>query len=291
MRVLRFVAPVLALACMPTAPVVVAPSPGCTTPSFWTADTPTRLAPQAFGRLPPERQARRPLSVSGGYELAARPPDVPADLDVYVAGGYPGGPREIRPVPSLGPGWEFVPDYSLIQYVGSPSPGPSDAITNEQDASRRADQIACSYGLLGGDMDSAWTKRDGNGLWQVAFVRRISGYRDYANKGLTVTFDASGRLRNILARRRPLLERTTYPTRSSDEAWTLARSGHWLTFFLNDGAPTTPVELDRFVVRSVEIAYVEGEVLSDRDIVRPYFVFRDASDNTLYVSAIAGDRP
>ena len=79
--------------------------------------------------------------------------------------------------------------------------------------------------------------------------------------------------------------------RCSSRVRILVQNGRWLTFNLEDGAPMTPAQVDRFVVTSVDIVYVEGEVLSARDIVRPYFVFRDANDQTIYVSAIANDPP
>ena len=250
----------------------------------------------AFGALPPEHQAKRILTIAS-YDLATGLPTAPPTLNVYIAGGYPDS--DANRVSVFGePGWDFAPGLSLLQYGATDRPlGLAGGIRSDADALARADSVARPRGLLPADTESTRVVRQSRG-WRITFSRRIDGRIDYANKGgLVVAMDANGQVRNILARRRPLLERSAYPTRTAQEAWTLVRSGRWLTFVLEDGAPTTPAQVDRFVVRSVEIVYVEGEVqivdnrASARDVIRPYFVFRDASDQTIYVSAIAGDTP
>ena len=188
-------------------------------------------------------------------------------------------------------GWEFVPSLSLLQYVGTDRPlGLAGGVRSDADALARADSVLRPRGLLPADTENTRVRRQSAG-WRVTFARRIDGRLDYANKGLAVSMDTNAQVRNVIVRRRPLLERSAYPTRTAQEAWTLVQNGRWLTFNLEDGAPTTPAQVDRFVARSVDIVYVEGEVLAARDIVRPYFVFRDANDQTVYVSAIANDPP
>jgi hypothetical protein len=267
-----------------------APTSSSAQPIFWSVDQPQARGASAFGALPPERQAKRILSIAT-YQLATVLPTAPPTLNVYVAGAYPDA--DTARVAIFGePGWQFTPALSLLQYVGTDRPlGPAGAIGSDAEALARAEAILRPRGVLPPDTQSTRITKDPAGRWGVSFARRIDDRVDYANKGLRVTFDATGQVRNILVRRRPLLERSAYPTRTAQEAWALVQSGRWLTFNLEDGAPTTPAQLDRFVARSVDIVYVEGEVLAPRDIVRPYYVFRDANDQTIYVSAIAGDLP
>jgi len=237
-------------------------------PIFWDADQPQTRGASAFGALPPERQAKRILTIAS-YQLATGLPTAPPTLNVYVAGAYPDA--DTARVAIFGePGWQFTPALSLLQYVATDRPlGPTGAIGSDAEALARAEAILRPRGLLPPDTQTTRITKDAAGRWGVSFVRRIDDRVDYANKGLRVTFDASGQVRNILVRRRPLLERSAYPTRTAQEAWALVQSGRWLTFNLEDGAPTTPAQLDRFIARSVDIVYVEGEVLAPRDIVRP----------------------
>jgi hypothetical protein len=256
---------------------------------FWTVDQPQLRGASAFGTPPAERQAKRILTIAT-YELATGLPTAPPMLNVYVAGAYPDS--DANRVAVFGePGWAFVPSLSLLQYVGTDRPlGLAGGVRTDADALARADSVLRPRGLLPVDTESTRVVRQSTG-WRITFARRIDGRLDYANKGLVVSMDTNSQVRNVLVRRRPLLEQSAYPTRTAQEAWTLVQSGRWLTFNVEDGAPTTPAQVDRFVARSVDIVYVEGEVLSARDIVRPYFVFRDANDQTIYVSAIANDMP
>ena len=278
----------IALACQPSAPTA-SPSPSPTPLVFWLLDSPTARGPSAFGILPPERQAKRILTI-GGYALATTLPTAPPTLNVYVAGGYPDS--DLNRAAMFGePGWDFVPFYSVLNYIGTDRPlGPVAPAAIDTAARSQAESVLRPRGLLPADTEVTRVARQGTG-WRVTFARRIAGRIDFANKGIIVNVDANGQVRNILARRRPLLEQSPYPTRTAAEAWALVQSGRWLTFIVEDGAPTTPGTVDRFVVRSVDIVYVEGEVLSARDIIRPYYVFRDANDQTIYVSAIANDLP
>ncbi len=279
-------APTLMLACAP-APAVPSVAPATTVvPAFWDPDPAVDRGPDAFGPLPVERQAARVLSV-GSYELRASLPQAPHEMAVYIAGSYPA--TEATRVRILGEHWEFVPMLSLVQYKGSDAPlGSPGPLGDAGEATRRAEAVLRSYGQLPPDTISTGSQKNDAGLWRARFARRMSGYLDYANKGLTVSFGTDGRVQNILGRRRPLLEQSAYPTRTAQEAWTLLQSGHWRSFFVEDGA-SGALSVDRFVADSVEIAYVEGEVLTDHDVVRPYYVFRATRGVTLYISAIAGD--
>lgn len=278
---------IVIVACQP-APAASSPSPSQAPIVFWALDTPQVREASAFGALPPERQARRVVTIAG-YQLATTLPTAPPSLNVYVAGGYP-DPDIDRAAVFGEPGWQFVPYFSLVQYVGADRPlGALGPPATDADALARAEAVLRPRGLLPADTQPSRIAQQTRG-WRVSFARHIDGRIDYANKGLTVSIDPNGQIVNILARRRPLLEQSAYPTRSAQDAWALAQSGRWLTFIVEDGAPQGGA-IDRFVVRSVDIVYVEGEVLSARDIIRPYYVFRDANDQTIYVSAIAGDTP
>ena len=214
----------------------------------------------------------------------------PASLNVYIAGGYPESDASQTAIFGE-PGWTFFGPHSQIQYIGTDRPlGQTGAAMSEGDALARADAVLRPRGLLPADTQVSKVASARTG-WRITFARRIDGRVVYTNKSLIVDLDANGQIRQILGRRRPLLERTAYPTRSPQEAWALAQAGRWLTFIVEDGAPTTPGEVDRFVVRSVDLVYIEGEVLTQRDFIRPYYVFRDANDQTIYVSAIASDGP
>ena|SRR2546423_880887 len=270
------------------APTAPGPSPSPPPIVFWMPDAPQVRAASAFGSLPPERQAKRVVTI-GGYQLATTLPTAPTTLNVYIAGGYPDSDTG-RAAVFGETGWQFVPYFSLLQYAGTDRPlGTPGPAATDGEALARAEAVLRPRGLLPSDTQKTRVAQQTRG-WRVSFARQIDGRIDYANKGLTVSVDTNGQIPNILGRRRPLLEQSAYPTRTAQEAWTLAQSGRWLTFIVEDGAPQGGA-IDRFVVRSVDIVYVEGEVLSPRDIIRPYYVFRDANDQTIYVSAIAGDLP
>jgi hypothetical protein len=63
-------------------------SPSPTPVPFWRADDPVSRTASSFGALPAERQAKRILTI-GTYQLDTGLPTAPANLNVYVAGGYP----------------------------------------------------------------------------------------------------------------------------------------------------------------------------------------------------------
>ena len=290
MRRLLMTAVLLITAC--EAPAATAsPSPTAEPVAFWDADAPQVRGPSAFRPLPPERQARRILTI-GAYQLGTTLPAVPPTLNVYLAGGYPDS-EKTRVSRFSEPGWDFVPFYSLVHFSragNAPALGPLLPAPTEAAAQSRAEAVLRPRGLLPADTQLTRVSRQRDG-WYVTFARRIDGRIAYANKGVIVNVDANGQVWQVLIRRRPLLEQSAYPTRTAQEAWNLAQAGRWLTFNVEDGAPTTPAAVDRFVAKSVDIVYVEGEVLSERDPIRPYYVFRDANDQTIYVSAIANDGP
>jgi hypothetical protein len=250
----------------------------------------------AFTPLPPERQASRILRINA-YQLSATLPSAPPTLNVYLAGGYPDS-EKMRIARFNEPGWNFVPFYSLLQFdrSGAVVPGPVAALgpvlqaPTEAAAQSRAEGVLRPRGLLPADTQLSRIVRQRDG-WYITFARRIDGRITYTNKGAIVNVDANGQVWQVLIRRRPLLEQSAYPARTAQEAWSLAQAGRWLTFNLEDGAPLTPATVDRFMVKSVDIVYVEGEVNTERDIIRPYYVFRDMNDQTIYVSAIANDGP
>jgi len=272
------------------------PSPTAEPVVFWDADTPQVRGPSAFTPLPPERQASRVLRINA-YQLSTTLPTAPPTLNVYMAGGYPDADKA-RVSRFNEPGWDFVPFFSLVQFDragnvvpgGAPPLGPVLQAPTETAALARAEAVLRPRGLLPADTQLTRVVRQRDG-WRITFARRIDGRITYTNKGAIAYVDANGQVFQVLIRRRPLREQSAYPTRTAQEAWTLAQAGRWLTFNLEDGAPLTPGTVDRFMVKSVDIVYVEGEVLTERDPIRPYYVFRDMNDQTIYVSAIANDGP
>jgi len=89
-----------------------------------------------------------------------------------------------------------------------------------------------------------------------------------------------------LARRRPILAVSRYPLRRPSDAWALLQAGQGHTMYVDDGAPLGPVHLSEFVVTSVELVYLEVEVLGPRELMQPYYAFREAGGSVLYVPAV-----
>src|SRR2546430_1728057 len=95
----------------PSPTVLGTQGPAATQPPivFWMPDAPQVRAASAFGSLPPERQAKRVVTI-GGYQLATTLPTVPATLNVYIAGGYPDSDTGRAAVFGEA-GWQFVPYF------------------------------------------------------------------------------------------------------------------------------------------------------------------------------------
>jgi hypothetical protein len=124
------------------------------------------------------------------------------------------------------------------------------------------------------------------GTSRYMYLRSIDGLLVYVNKALSAMVDPSGRV-TAIGRRRPLLAASMYPLRTPESAWRLATEGRWTTMFLDDGGTVDPTQIEEFVVQRVELAYAEVEVRAPRELMQPYYLFRDAAGHALYVPALA----
>jgi hypothetical protein len=260
----------------------MAPPPG----TLWVPDRTRQLPPHAFGVLPPESQARRPSARE--YELAAPLPDAPEALPVYLGGRYPDDYHSVfaRVTERGQPGWQFIPQYSLVTYRGEPLPDECPPITNSEEAGRCAMDILTAYGLLLPDYRLLQVIVERDDTWRISFARHIDGRAVYTKGTLQAVVSRGGRVTAILAHRRPLLEESTYPLRTPEEAWRLLQAGRGRALSADDGA-TTGGHGERFVVRALELVYVEAEPSLPRQIVQPYYLFRSQEGATLYVPAVA----
>ena len=73
----------------------------------------------------------------------------------------------------------------------------------------------------------------------------------------------------------------------NDQAWTDLQQGRARTMYVDDGAPVAPVHLAEFVVTSVELVYLELQVIGPRELMQPYYAFRESGGSVLYVPAVA----
>jgi hypothetical protein len=253
----------------------------------------------AFGVLPVDWAPKQQLTI-GAYDLATTLPQTPAQLDVYMAGDYPPGHfkglksamKHYRGLKSL-QGWAFSPELSLIEYRSPVPLGDKTPVTTPEQARRRATQTLQAYGLLEPDSTESSVDRSADGGWQVFFLQRIDGIPVHVAQALAVTLNRDGQVVEILGRRRPLLARSRYPLRAPEEAWNMLRAGRWLALYLPlSAADRKDVsgradQLDRFVVRAVELAYVEDQVQTSPEVIQPYYAFRGDQGETLYVPAVA----
>lgn len=281
--------------------------PGLTLPparpnQFWVLDEPKELLPLAFGALPREYQPGSQLIIHG-YDLAASLPRTPTETDVSIVGRYPidftGAFNRL--VARVGESWEFIPENSFVQCQTTIPGDEKESIATEAQAAERAAQLLMERGLLMPDLAPPATRDMPDGTWRLSFHRHINGVIVYTNKGLAVSLNRDGQATNIIGRRRPLLAKSRYPLRTSQEAWQMLAAGRGRPFYVDDGAPGfnvgKSVTLDRFAVRQVELAYAETEVYAapgsqgrrpaEQQVMQPYYVFRSEQEYTLYVPAVA----
>ncbi len=254
---------------------------------FWLPDEPEELPPLAFGVLPTEAQPRRVPARE--YELAAPLPEGPAEAPVYLGGRYPASSQPVfeQMVQRGNPAWQFVPQYSSVFYRTSDPLGEPAPVTAAPEAARRAAEVLLSLGLLMPDATLSAAAVTPEGAWSVVFHRRVDGVAVYSKSNLTVTLNPAGQITYALAHRRPLLSRSRYPLRPPEEAWQLLLAGRGRSLPVNLSPIGREEPGDRFVVTRVELAYVEAEPFLPRQIVQPYYVFRDARGAALYVPAVA----
>ena len=78
-----------------------------------------------------------------------------------------------------------------------------------------------------------------------------------------------------------------YPLRTPEQAWALLQRGRGQTMYVDDGARSTPVHLTEFVVTSVELVYLELQVIGPRELMQPDYAFREPGGSVLYIAAVS----
>lgn len=256
---------------------------------FWAPDSPDQLPPRAYGVLGPETHfldlSARPAVRQ--YSLDAALPAAPPELAVYTVGSYPASHLALFNRTVAHPErWEYHPPYAEAQYVSLvPLGEPAPVRTPEQAAARAAELLGPL--LLPDSRDNPTVVPEADGGWSVIFYRRLGRVRVYVDHPLTTYLNRDGQAVFPQGRRRPVLTASLYPLRTPQAAWELLQRGRWLQLYITNGAPPLRDVVDRFVVTSVELAYHEVQSTRPQQIMQPYYVFRNAAGQALYVPAVA----
>lgn len=249
--------------------------PGQASPgSIWSADRPITLEPLAFGTFPPDRQPGGRLTFDR-VRLATELPTVPDTAVVAVVGSYnETWKKTVADTVSDPSIWDVVPLYSSVSSTASLGSMPS--------GWEAAQAILQRNGLLLPDMEPHPHPRAG----RFEFIRRLDGLPIFTNNGVSLRGLVGGSSQ-ALARRRPILAVSRYPVRRPSEAWSRIQAGRGQTMYVDDGAPLTPIHLSEFIVTSIELVYLELQVLAPRELMQPYYAFRDSDGSILYVPAVS----
>lgn len=255
---------------------------------LWDADAPEELPPLGLGKIRPlewgyTRLGRSEPAVE--FTLATALPKVPAELPVYEVGNYIFGNRFTEPAP-----WFFHANYSLVWYddrhtepieLGSGTP------------TELAARLFTELGLLMPDTTLTASVTYPDGVTQVRFNRHLHNQIVYGDKPACLDIDASGRVKYMIMRRRPLAKRSTYPLRTPAEAWEALQAGGWYglgSIPCQDGGEwLKEQEIEQFEVRKVELAYWEPHADRHSQPMIPYYLFRNAEGHTLYVPAVKAE--
>ena len=252
-------------------------APGVAYPgSVWSTDTSTRLADRAFGVFPPDHQPGQHLTV-GSYRLATALPSEPSTLDVALVGAYDDSWRSrVAQVVPNATDWDVVPAYSSLSSRGTLGPMPP--LPSGLDEARG---LLSRSGLLAPDM----TPHPHPGPGRFEFIRHLGEIAVWTNLGVALVGLKDGGAQAV-GRRRPILALSRYPLRPPGAAWSMLVAGEGQTMYVDDGSPAGPTRLQEFVVTNVELVYLELQVLGPREVMQPYYAFRDAGANVLYVPAV-----
>jgi hypothetical protein len=249
------------------------PYPG----SIWSKDQPVALAPQAFGNFPADRQPGAIVSFDR-VRLATALPAAVGEVSIALVGSYDEMWRVTVARTVADPNaWDVVPLYAEVSSLTSLGPMPPMSPAG-LDAARA---LLERNGLLPPDMEP----HPHPGAQRFEFIRRLDGISIFTNHGVSL-YGANGGASQALARRRPILAVSRYSLRSPADAWSLLQRGEGRTMYVDDGAPLGPVHLSEFVVTSVELVYLELQVLGPRELMQPYYAFRDPGGNVVYVPAV-----
>jgi hypothetical protein len=250
---------------------------------YWAVDQLEALSARAFGVLPPELDVQQPRIQT--YMLNTDLPRAPSEAEVYLVGQYP--PEWSAVIDRLNTdesGWSSIPQLSYLGYEGARPLGESTTITDAQHAQEHAIEVLNN--MLMSDSRALTTTPQPDGTWLVTFIRYVEGKPLYSDRPLRAWVNQSGQVTQIQGRRRPLLRKSMYPLRSSQEAWTLLEQGCGIAIPL-PGQADIPSKTERFVVENIELAYIERHVHRPQDIWQPYFVFRDDQGAMIVIPAVA----
>jgi hypothetical protein len=252
--------------------------------SFWAPDNPKRFEPQAFGVLPPELDVYTQKPLIERYELNAMLEEGPTELPVYVVGRYPEAHSDVlkQTIEDLN-GWNFIPPLSTLAYGGLPLGEPAPITTTEQ-AAQRAEEVVRPF--LMSDSIMPTVKHRSDGEWDVVYYQHVNGFVVYVDRPLRVLLNAKGQVASVQGRRRPLIAQSVYPLRSVEEAWQLLTQGCGFAVDFGSNMPQPPDEAE-FNVHAVELAYLVTHANSPREIMQPYYVFRNEAGRGLFVPAVA----
>ncbi|WP_316572644.1 hypothetical protein [Neobacillus sp. YIM B06451] len=251
---------------------------------FWATDKPRKLERAAFGEL---KHIPQNINVSiKQFKVDTELPSIPKELPVYMQGSYPSHHKEL--LKSFTPYHEVLdyhPSYSGIYFAGI------DPLTEKIDHPQQKDIEKKAKEVLGKLImpdSNPSTVQHNDGSWTVTFYRYINGYKVYVDKPLRVGFDTEGRVSYIEGRRRPIIEESDYPTRSLNEAIEELKKGKWLHLYIYEyGVPKFDGNVDQFVITDIEIAYHEQQPFTSRQVMQPYYIFKNKEGQALYVPAIA----
>ena len=253
--------------------------PGPAAPgSVWSPDHPTTLEARAFGAFPVDHQPGGILTYDR-LRLAAALPAVPGEISVAVVGSYDESWKAtVAAIVTDLPAWDVVPLYSSISSLSPVGPMPP----NSPAGVAQARALLARRGLLLPDMEP----HPHPGANRIEFIRHLDGLAIWTNNGVSLV-GLTGGQSQALARRRPILAVSRYPLRTPDQAWTDLQQGRGQTMYVDDGAPAAPIHLAEFVVTSVELVYLEVQVIGPRELMQPYYAFRESGGSVLYVPAVA----
>ncbi|MFD1737010.1 hypothetical protein ACFSCX_10590 [Bacillus salitolerans] len=252
---------------------------------FWATDRPVKKEKIAYGILGHNILLNTNMTITN-YELDTTLPTIPQELPVYIQGSYPAHHKELlKTFTPYADVLEYHPSYSGIYFAGlNPLTGPMEKPT-EQKILQRAKEILGELRMP--DTNTSSIIQSANGGWTTIFYRSINGYKVYVDKPLIVWFDKEGSALGLAGRRRPIIEESLYPTRSPEEAWKNLRDGKGIHPYINNFAPEWNNNNDRFTITEVEVAYHEQQPTEPRQVLQPYYVFKNKEGQAIYIPAIA----
>ncbi|WP_246938742.1 hypothetical protein [Bacillus pinisoli] len=251
---------------------------------FWVDDAPEKLEPMAFGVLQHSSQTDINITIHH-IELDTEFPTVPQELPVYMQSSYALEHKDLlASFHQYHKVLEYHPSYSGIYFAGVHPLTEKMNQINKRNIEQKAKEILGD--LIMEDSSTPTTIQHENGYWTVVYYRYVNGYKVYADKPLKVAFDQEGRAISIEGRRRPIIEESYYPTRTPKEALEELQKGNWLHLYVQDFSLPLEKNMERFVIKEMELAYHEQHPGYSRQVLQPYYVFKNIEGQALYIPAI-----